>query len=366
MAKYVKWVKGAAKAVSALYAARSGSGGGGSGGKSKSSKYRKRSGTKKPFKSPPRTGSSKEKKKATVVGVGSHISTSRCTVPARKPPSSYCRKLALACVQEVAGGTVTSSVGNQGVGDVVVAFDSTSWNQLKTQSTVTGAGSTVSGPSGSMDDFRFFIKHIDIEITFSNQGEDMMELIVYDIMPRCNQQGTQIGPSTSWATAIAQSQAGASNTVSFPYNTPEKYKRFTKSWRILKATTVWLPGGGCHRHWFTHGINKVMTASYLDNYLIYSGLTSYVMVVAKGVPRDNSLTAVAAGITLAPTKLIWASRTMVNGSLYNVTPSSDRMDTSLASSATHLYAPLQQEEVGDLISGLTTAVTQAAVFAGFG
>lgn len=367
MGKYGKYIKRAGKAAMALYAgSKGGGGGGGSGGKSKASKYRKSVSTKKQHKSKGTTTSATRKKTQTIYGVGAHISNSSTSIPARKPPSSFCRKMPLVDVQSVDSGTATSIFGSQKVGDAVAIFNSANWAQLKSQATVTGAASVVSGPSGNTDDFRYFLKSANIELTFSNQGQDMIELIIYDIVSRANQQGSEIQPAASFATAITQNQGAQTNASTFPYNTPEKYKRFTKSFRIVKSTTCWLPGGGVHRHWFRHGLNKVVSASYLDNYVTYAGLTGYVMIIVKGVPRDQSLTSVASGITLANTKLVWVSRTMINGALYTVIPSSDNLNTTLTSTATHLYAPEVSEEVGDLNTAMTAVVAQAVVGAGFG
>jgi len=203
------------------------------------------------------------------------------------------------------------------------------------------AGSGLPVPVTANLDYRYLIRSLNIETRFTNQGSDMCQVEIYDIVTKQNQNALagNIQPDTVWDQAMLHVEgpnAGQNNNML--YTTPYMYKEFNDFYWIKKRTTVFLAGGAHHIHKFNHTVNKTLSSAYLEEFDSFRGITTHTMLVAQGMTHDQSLGSVTVGVTTSGPKIDFTWRYIIQGALQTVTARNDFIDRSnIIVSPTHQY-----------------------------
>lgn len=93
-------------------------------------------------------------------------------------------------------------------------------------------------------------------------------------------------PTTAWANGLLHAEAPALGTGDIlstrPGATPFQSMEFTKMYKVKKVREFTLHAGSTHKHYMTLYPNKLWSAGELETDTVYGGISTYLMIVAKG------------------------------------------------------------------------------------
>ena len=290
----------------------------------------------------------KKKTKPIRIG-GGQLSESYTKLGTKTRLNSQCRKLPLVNYDQVDSIGITSTVNGQGVLTPAVGGNITQYLQFFQTASQQGATGNFPVPSSFAEDFRYVIRSTDLEIILSNQSADLCEVTIYDLVCKMSQTGTAVSPETAWNNGVIDVEGPSSHNNKYIYSVPWKYKFFTDRFWIKKIQTVYMGGGGYHRHRFKHQVNKVYSSETLNTFQVYRGLTTYIMVTVKGMPHDQALGGTTSGTCLTPIKLDCLVRFNIAGSQLTVNARQDYQQNNLATSAAALYGYVPEINPYDFI-----------------
>ena len=292
---------------------------------------------------PSKTITNTQKKTKPIRIGGGQLSESFTKLGTKSRLNSQCRKLPLVNADQVDSVGITSTYNTQGVSVPAVVANQVQFLNFFTTASQYGVTGTFPVPQTGAEDFRYVIRSTDLEIILSNQSADLCEVTIYDLIAKSNQTGAALAPDTCWNNGVADVDGPAINNNKYIYAVPWKYKYFTDRFWIKKIQTVYMGGGGYHRHRFKHQINKVYSSEYLNTFSVYRGLTTYIMVTVKGMPHDQALGGTTTGTALTPIKLDCLVRYNIAGSQLTVNARQDYFKNNLATTTpTALYGYVPQ------------------------
>lgn len=143
----------------------------------------------------------------------------------------------------------------------------------------------VTSSLGTYKTARILVESATARYMMTNQDTGNVQVYIYDVVARLD---TNISPDVAFQTGIADEGAAAATTVGA---TPFASEQFTTHFKILKCTTVILGQGQTHSHLVHYAPNRMFSSERLtDNNKSLRGLTCYSLIVAHGLPMNDSVT----------------------------------------------------------------------------
>lgn len=218
----------------------------------------------------------------------------------------------------------------------------------------------VTGTAIELDNFKvatrsmkFMVSSMRSELRLQNQSPSSVECDIYVLI--CKRSAKTLeDPEASWNSDLQQAAGQPTNVVS----TTQAYARpggphFNRSFWVKKKYSVVL-GQGCTHHLnFNHQVNRVVDIGYVTEYAQIKGITSWVLVVQRGVLADSTQSyTLSADITLTSTKLIAVMKTRTVGQLVNFWPRHHTQNSNLGTENTTAF--IQNMDSGGVTDTLVT------------
>jgi len=268
--------------------------------------------------------------------------------------------------------SMLSATGTGGVkklyGNTVGMFDS----QTGTQSTLTVGSlsrTDLNAIKTSLDadlpvemktgtnDMKVYFGDAVSRLHMKNQTNHVACVVLYDVIPlRSSDTSSLDTPSECWTQGVTQQ--GLASYATYPGNSPYESKEFTKRFKVVKSTRLYLEPGEQHEHVFVRRINKVFSSTWWDSTVSTAGetvgfLTGYTMAVIYG-SIGHADTDAPASVSYMPVRVDWIHHVTVQYQYVGVQTKKTAFGanniTTLAPSAwNHLIAS------DDIQGGLATA-----------
>lgn len=168
---------------------------------------------------------------------------------------------------------------------------------------------------------KIYLVSADFYLQLTNVTNANMTVDLYDCVAKRDRTVTQ-SPSSDWNFGQSIDETGgiSSGTTaapSAPYSKPFSSEAFNKFWTVVRTTHVDLAQGRTHEHVHHHSLNRIVDTALFEtggssNYTL-KGITSYVMIVARGTPCETDQN--SGSVTLTSARLACVSRTRLSARL---------------------------------------------------
>lgn len=138
---------------------------------------------------------------------------------------------------------------------------------------------------------KFAIDRIRIESRFKNMTNVPIEMRLYDIVSRRDDEGTISLPTTQWSLGYANQDdptIPGITSASFPGAEPFESKLFTQTFKVLKKTTVHLQAGSEHKHIIFGRPPQIMDIELVNRFTVVGRRTRFLMCVIEGGVTNNA------------------------------------------------------------------------------
>ncbi|AXH74446.1 MAG: putative capsid protein [Cressdnaviricota sp.] len=228
----------------------------------------------------------------------------------------------------ISSGTVLSNYGEQGWNDASPSLTSSNLGQILNGSiaTTTPALATLA-PTPTDTQRGLWIEYYNCKTTLTNQGPSTIKMTIYNLLAKTTDEVSQINPQLTWGDGMLlvsglNPAPTATNPIANPITPgtkPHDSPLFMQNFKILKTTEVEMHSGANHEHNFRFNYRGRIPLSKVDRLNAtgehgMKGITTWLLIVIKGMPVDNSAAQAAGVVTIDATKLIytqeqeWASR----------------------------------------------------------
>jgi len=158
------------------------------------------------------------------------------------------------------------------------------------------------------NDMKIYFGEIVSRLHLKNQTNHVACVVVYNIIPRRTSDGVANDiPSEAWISGVTMQ--GLASYATYPGNSPYESKEFTKRFKVVKSTRLYMEPGEQHEHVFVRRVNRVYSSTLWDSASLnvgetIAGLTGYTMVVAYG-SIGHASTDLENTVSYMPVRIDW-------------------------------------------------------------
>jgi len=144
---------------------------------------------------------------------------------------------------------------------------------------------------------------------FTNQEQSNLLITIYMCVLKRNLE-VYTEPNIAWEAGldeIAGPVRGVTNVNNHMPDSKPAGKYFTDRWKIVRRTTLYMPAGYTHKHYFKHTVNKKVDLSTLKSFAGLKDITLSFLVTMRGTPVDFDATQTHGPATLvgySPSKIV--------------------------------------------------------------
>lgn len=242
-----------------------------------------------------------------VVRLGENTSMSACYLGGRKRGMrSVLSSSGNGGVKKLYGNTVGQFNGSTGTqGQLTVG----TLNRLDLQAIKTNLDADLpTEMKAGTNDMRIYFGECVSRLHMKNQTNHVACVVLYDIVPKRTSDTSSLDtPNEAWVAGVTQQ--GMADYVNYPGNSPFESKEFTKRFKVVKTTRLYLEPGEQHEHVFVRRIHQVYNSCYFDSMSTgpgdtVAGLSAFTMAVIYG-SIGHSSTDVSTTVSYMPVRIDW-------------------------------------------------------------
>ena len=158
------------------------------------------------------------------------------------------------------------------------------------------------------NDLKVLFGEVVSRLHMKNQTNHVACVVMYDIIPIRQSDTTSLdSPFECWV--VGCNMQGFNDYHVYPGNSPYESKEFTKRFKVVKSTRLYMEPGEQHEHVFVRRLHSVHSSTKWDSMSANAGetvlgLTGYTMVVAYG-SIGHASTDLATSVSYMPVRLDW-------------------------------------------------------------
>lgn len=185
---------------------------------------------------------------------------------------------------------------------------------------------------------KFLLKSVHSQITITNQSPSNAHVELLVLQSRSSNVGGD-SPETRWNSGLSGDAVGQSSmNHDTPFAVPTTSKIFNLYWRIIKKVKLVMVPGQDHMHSFNFVPNRILDTSYINEFGEIKGITHAFMIITRGTPADDTLSATTATkIGLTATKIIGTVKNTYKTVLIDSFPRNTTFTSDLDTDATSMY-----------------------------
>lgn len=161
---------------------------------------------------------------------------------------------------------------------------------------------------------RMMMQAIRAKYTLKNATNTPIEITLYDVTSRRDQQSLTLSPITSWDNGLVDQSITIPGVTpqnplnsSFPGAKPFQSQNFCQTWKVKRVSHFVLGAGSTHQHYVTIKPGGLINNEYCRQFAALKGLTTAVMAVVKGSVAQDTTTPF--NVSFAPCELDFVCET---------------------------------------------------------